>query len=175
MAKAKPGKKVVSVIRKDSRCVTELKTYVIEEKATAEKKRFKNIVIEGDIERIGDGAFSSCEKLETVEIRDGVRTIGEKAFAHCPNLTSVVIPDSVEEIKAWAFSHCPKLTSVVIPDELKVIYPGAFVGSGLDLIRKGELLSAKKRSMQRAKESPTINRTRLAARALTICNTPTSR
>ena len=138
-------KKDVEVIGKNSKYTTEIKEYVIGRSATA-RKSFKKVIIEGDIKRIEQGAFSSCEKLETVEIRDGVTEIGRWAFKNCPNLTTVVLPGSLKEISGKAFSDCPKLTTVEIPYSVESIESTAFVGAGLDLIWNGTLLSAKKRS-----------------------------
>ena len=70
-----------------------------------------SIVIPGNIETIGSGAFRYCSKLSSVTIENGVQTIGDSAFAECGALKSISIPGSVTAIGNSAF-YRSGLTSV---------------------------------------------------------------
>ena len=88
--------------------------------------KLNKIVIPEGVREIGKGAFASCSALTQVVIPAGVRKIGYNAFASCSALTQVVIPASVREIGESAFSHCSALTQVVIPASVREIGESAF-------------------------------------------------
>ena len=66
------------------------------------------------VTRIGTGAFSHCQSLNSVIIPCTVNIIGRNAFAHCPNLQEVNIPDGVRNIDRSAFEGCSSLEKVNI-------------------------------------------------------------
>ncbi len=78
------------------------------------------------IVHIGDGSFSSCEKLMRINLPDGVISIGNASFSSCTNLTQINIPNSVISIGMSAFSLCNNLTQVYIPDSVTSIGDSAF-------------------------------------------------
>lgn len=79
------------------------------------------------LEKIGDYAFSGCERLKEISpLPSSVIEIGYKAFSGCP-ITSFSIPEGITEIKGL-FSFCTSLTSITLPQSLKVIGDDTFGG-----------------------------------------------
>ena len=91
-------------------------------------KNITSATIPSGITEIGDGAFYSCEKLESVVIPDSVTVIGEEAFSSCYTLTSINIPSGITEIGAGAFSYCAKLSSITLPEGITEISEYLFAG-----------------------------------------------
>ena len=101
-------------------------TKIICDRAFADCKSLRSIVIPDGITSIGYGAFSGCESLRSLVIPDSVSSIGDCAFEGCKSLCSLVIPDSVTSIGEGAFYDCKSLISIVIPDSVTSIGRGAF-------------------------------------------------
>ena len=120
----------------------------------------ESVVIPSSVKRIGEEAFSGCEKLKNVSIGSGVTTIGALAFLGCPSLESIVIPDNVTTIEENAFESCVNLKSVtlgrgitsiqgytfrfcenlkniVLPNTIEAIEDNAFDNCGLESITIG--------------------------------------
>ena len=55
---------------------------------------------------ICDRAFADCKSLRSIVIPDGVTSIGNGAFCGCESLTDIVIPNSVTSIGDCAFWSC---------------------------------------------------------------------
>ena len=62
---------------------------------------------------ICDRAFADCKSLRSIVIPDGVTSIGDGAFCGCNSLSEIVIPSSVTSIGKKAFVCCN------IPTDLK--------------------------------------------------------
>ena len=106
------------------------------------------IVLPSGISRIGNEAFSGCDKLQSIVLRSGITSIGYSAFAYESNLEKVVlpaglrtiggrafagtlisdidIPNTVIEIGYEAFQSCTELKKIVIPSGIKTIEEGTF-------------------------------------------------
>ena len=104
----------------------------------------------GNIETIGQEAFSDCTGLTSITIPYGVttietnaffncnnlktfnasysslQTIGQNVFNSCRSLETVTLPDSLEEIGNYAFRNCENLRNISIPNSLKKIGRGVF-------------------------------------------------
>lgn len=65
------------------------------------------------VEKIGPGAFDSCEELERVTIPDSVNTIDKHAFRYCTNLESLSIPATVQSIDYSSFEGCDGISLIV--------------------------------------------------------------
>ncbi len=84
------------------------------------------ITFDGDVTKIGNGAFYYCTKLTSITIPNSVTSIGIRAFEACVELTNITIPDNVVSIGDEAFNICSKLTSITIPDSVTKIGSYAF-------------------------------------------------
>ena len=78
------------------------------------------------VTRIGEGAFSLTEKLESVSIPDTVTAIEGTAFLGA-GIKNITLPDSIKEIDSQAFCGT-NLTSVDIPDSVETLGDGIFQG-----------------------------------------------
>ena len=85
-----------------------------------------SLTLPASVERIGDGAFTFCEQLQTVTFLGSVKEIGGEAFSGCLSLTGVTIPEGVKTIRAYALAFCTGLRSVTIPKSVTTIEWSAF-------------------------------------------------
>ena len=92
------------------------------------REKILSVVIEDDIEVIGEFAFSNLEHLTKALIGNGVTEIGGLAFWGCQNLRDIRIPDSVTVIGDGAFLACDNLTNVRVGDHVTAIRDRAFFG-----------------------------------------------
>ena len=87
------------------------------------------ITIPTSVVRIGKGAFSSCDFLESVVIPEGVTSIEDNAFSGS-KIHTITLPNSVTSIKKEAFKSCVFLDTIVLPNALQSIGEGAFRSCG---------------------------------------------
>lgn len=79
------------------------------------------------IEKIGKGAFSSCQNLDSISIQSHFAdSIGMLCFNNCPNLKYIDLPTSLTKIGSHAFQECRSLTKLVLPSSITTIERGAF-------------------------------------------------
>ena len=119
---------------------------VLYNKAVTDIKAFPSgkdsIDIPDTVDKIGDSAFSGCNKLKKATIPGSVTSIGNSAFCECTSLESVVIPDSVEKIGEAAFNSCKALKEITIPDGITQIPDSAFsICSSLESIELPQSLT----------------------------------
>ena len=88
----------------------------------------KEIIIPGNIEKIGAHAFQNCTSLTKFTCLDGVNKISEHTFNNCTSLISVTLSDNITQIEANAFYGCTKLESITLPKNLTIIREYAFRG-----------------------------------------------
>ena len=105
------------------------------------------ITFDGDVTKIGDGAFYFCTKLTSITIPNSVTMIGKRTFEMCSKLTSVTIPDSVTAIGERAFWGCSALKSVTIGNSVSEIGSTAFQGCGTLNAFYGKFASADNRCL----------------------------
>jgi len=81
---------------------------------------------------IDDGAFISCNALESVVLPEGLTTIGDIAFNNCFALQSLIIPASVISIGGLAFNNSGNLASVTFKgsDPSLITIDMDFMGTG---------------------------------------------
>lgn len=76
------------------------------------KDSIYEVIFDGDITTVGDGAFESCNNLETVDFGDALVEIGAKAFYSCNALEEVYLPDTFRKFGAECFRDCENLEKV---------------------------------------------------------------
>ena len=71
------------------------------------------------LEKIQEGTFSGCEKMESIDFPNNLKSIGDNAFSDCKSLTDITLPQSFEEIGSKSFSDCSSLRLVLKNSEIK--------------------------------------------------------
>lgn len=84
------------------------------------------VLLGGNVEEIGNNAFSDCRTLTNVELSNAIKKIGANAFHYCFSLTSIELPENLEEIEDYAFSYCESLSSIKLPNKVSTIGCQAF-------------------------------------------------
>lgn len=85
------------------------------------------ITFDGDVTKIGDLAFTSCDNMTSITLPNTITKIGDQAFMECTSLATIIIPDSVTTIGIDAFHKCMDLTSITIPNAVTEIGNQAFM------------------------------------------------
>ncbi len=108
-------------------------------------KNWRTYAIPQGFEKIGDCAFSRCNKLTGINIPAGVKSIGrgafyeceeltsvgsigDNAFSWCENLISINMPDGVTSIGKCVFYGCKSLTDITMPNSITNIGKLVFYG-----------------------------------------------
>lgn len=91
-------------------------------------QRLQNVVLIGGVKYIGSYAFAYCKELETVAIPqiDALKGIGKCAFMHCETLDYFLFPNQIERIPMRTFYGCRNLKLVKIPKKVLSINHQAF-------------------------------------------------
>lgn len=113
-----------------------------------------SVNVPNDVVRIGDKAFSSCQKLVTLSLPNGLREIGNESFSWCDQLREIKLPSGLTNIAERAFYFCRGLESISFPSNLTQLGEGAFsacvnlkvveVPSGVTLISNSAFLGCSK-------------------------------
>lgn len=106
---------------------------------------------EGQMRRIGDGAFLACKNLKSITIRFGLEELGNDVFKQCYSLANVSLPNSINKVgndcfvgsnvsqpictDRW-FLRCPRknVKSLTIRDGITQVAGGAFSGCEIETI-----------------------------------------
>ncbi len=73
-----------------------------EEETPTDYSKITSVIIPGEIQKIGMGAFAYCTELKQVGLVEGLTSLGQIAFAACTSLKDIVIPSSVQTIGSTA-------------------------------------------------------------------------
>ncbi len=88
----------------------------------------KKIKLPDGLKKIGDDAFTDCEKLKEINLPDSIKEIGAGAFNDCYSLKSVKIPKECNNIYFCTFIDCKNLKKVKLHENVTYISDGAFSG-----------------------------------------------
>ena len=91
-------------------------------------KVLDDVVIDSNIVKIGEYAFSNCTTINTVYLPDSVKSIENWAFVNCASLKQIRLSGEIEAIKDYTFYGCSNLSRIIIPEKVKKIHEGAFGG-----------------------------------------------
>lgn len=103
----------------------------IGEAAFSHCQRLKKVNVTGDLLEIGHDAFYSCYELTKVTLPDSLREIKSNAFEYCKLLSELSLGKGVTKIGRSAFRNCSSLTKVVIPESVEEIDQNAFSSPAL--------------------------------------------
>ncbi|MBR2387658.1 MAG: leucine-rich repeat protein [Clostridia bacterium] len=88
----------------------------------------EQIVIMGEISKLGESAFENASKLKVITLSDTLSEIPFKAFSSATALTEITLPKSVTAISEDAFMNCTALRSLVISSPTLSVGNSAFSG-----------------------------------------------
>lgn len=87
----------------------------------------KNVVLPGQLSKIGESAFAYCNNLESINIeKTNVAEIEEYAFKET-NLKEIQLPDSMVRIGAGSFVSCVNLREILISKNVVFIGENVFM------------------------------------------------
>jgi len=98
----------------------------IGERAFAQCKNLKDLIIPSISGRIGEYAFSYCEQLKSMSVPATVTDICDNAFSYCKALSKLELQDGIKRIENCAFSNCRALRSVTLPNTIEYLAPSSF-------------------------------------------------
>lgn len=93
----------------------------------------KELIIDCDLDNIGETAFSCCYQLEKIQIKS-VKNIKNYAFSSCYKVRSLILGEGLKCIRECAFSYNSSLKKLVLPNSLEEIGREAFSDLCLDTI-----------------------------------------
>ena len=85
-----------------------------------------DVIISGDIKKIGVSAFQNNTSITSVSIPEGCFAVDDGAFDGCTNLKSVSLPSTLKTIGTLAFARCKSIEYIHLPSGLETISGGAF-------------------------------------------------
>ena len=89
--------------------------------------------VPGNVEAIGENAFSGCLLLTSVKLSATVTDIQPKAFADCTALTSVTLNSGLLTIGDLALFNCTALKKLTIPDTVTEIAGNAITNCDMSI------------------------------------------
>lgn len=84
------------------------------------------VFLGNSLERIENGAFFLCRRLERFNMPDSVKSTGKEILLGCRKLEHVHLSQSLKKIEPGLLARCRTLTSLTIPESVEEICSGAF-------------------------------------------------
>ena len=110
--------------------------------------------------KIGAYSFYGCEFVTGFVLPDGVVNVGEAAFSLCKKLTSINLPNGLVAISSSMFESCSSLESIVIPESVTSIgyeaFDGCYVLKQVTFTGNSQLVSIEGRAFAWCKELKNI-------------------
>lgn len=94
--------------------------------AFSSAKSITEMTLPDSVTSVGNNLFDSCSALTTVTLSANLTRISDKMFNWCSKLENLTIPENVTEIGSNAFYFCSALTELTIPESVTVIKDHAF-------------------------------------------------
>ena len=114
------------------------KENVIPEKFFSGVTTLYGVVINNNVEELGNFYFYNCGSLTSITIPDSVTSLGSNCFYGCSGLTNVTIGTGVTGLSYACFAGCLSLTSITIPNNVTSIGDRCFrVCTGLTNVTIG--------------------------------------
>ncbi|MDE5888243.1 MAG: C10 family peptidase [Muribaculaceae bacterium] len=88
----------------------------IADRAFAEVKTLKSVVMGDKITSLGSNVFARCENLESVTLGRGISSLPDGTFSGCKNLKELMLPATIEEIAGDALASTDKLQRIEVED-----------------------------------------------------------
>lgn len=93
----------------------------IGQKAFANAKMLKGVVIPSGIESVGDFAFENCDSLTNIVFPGSPMHLGQGTFFNCTAISNVTIGSDWKSIDLTMFRWSKSLTSITIPAKVEKI------------------------------------------------------
>ena len=120
-------------------------TAFLDERCFARCTSLKTVVIERDLQTLGNGAFEACTAMETFPLeslsdfqigaidREGNSldysiVLGDRVFQNCTGLVSIALPNWAWWVPSNMFRGCTGLQEITLPEGLQTIESAAFAG-----------------------------------------------
>ena len=93
---------------------------------TKNNKALTEVLVQGDMTKIGYQSFCGCENLTSVTLSAPIDTIRYEAFYGCTALPGIELPEEMKCIERAAFYGCTALSSFTIPAATEYVERGIF-------------------------------------------------
>lgn len=91
------------------------------------------IIFNGELSSIGEGAFDKCAKLKAISFGKELTKISAEAFRGT-GITNLTIPQNVTAIDENAFEACNSLTTVILHSNMQTIGDSAFYETAIKAV-----------------------------------------
>ncbi len=92
-----------------------------------------DVVMPDSVISLGEGAYASCERMQSVRLSNGLTEIPAYAFDYCHCLKRAVMPSGLKKLGYNAFASC-SLTDYELPETLETICSGALCGNSVSRV-----------------------------------------
>ena len=107
--------------------VTSIGAYAFADRLDNRGSDLNSITLPSTLKKIGEGAFTTNNKITSLTIPENVTEIGSRAFLCWMKLSNITFKgNNLKYIGKWAFRNCHSLSSIKFPNSLETIDEGAF-------------------------------------------------